>query len=93
MSRTDLVQDIAELFRETGQAHHAAFIDTDGADPDWAIWYAGYLQDSLGGLLEATFVKSELVYLLIAASKEQDLRAPGSNWTRYYAKFFVERYV
>ena len=34
---------LASLFEETGQAHHRAFEKTDGMDPDWPLWYAGYL--------------------------------------------------
>ena len=38
---------IAKLLRETGHAHHEAFAATDGADPDWPIWYAEYSKDLL----------------------------------------------
>ena len=41
----------------------------------------------------ASFTKSELVYLLILLSNEQPLRAPGANWARYYARFFIDRYA
>ena len=41
------VKQLAELFKQTGEAHHQAFLETDGEDPEWAIWYAGYLQDRL----------------------------------------------
>ena len=40
---TELRTNIVELLRETGRAHHEAFAATDGADPDWPIWYADYL--------------------------------------------------
>jgi hypothetical protein len=30
--------------------------------------------------------------LIVQAAKEQDLRAPGANWPRYWARFFIERY-
>ena len=45
MSGSDLTHSLENLFRETGQAHHQAFLSTNGADPDWPIWYAGYLVD------------------------------------------------
>ena len=80
------------LFRETGKAHHDAFVEVDGADADWPIWYAGYLVDKIGVLLDAKLTKSDLVYLLMVASKEQPIEAPGSDWARYYARFFAERY-
>ena len=36
--------NLVDLLLEAGRAHHAAFAATDGADPDWSIWYADYLQ-------------------------------------------------
>ena len=42
---TELRTNLVDLFREAGHAHHAAFAATDGADPDWPIWYADYLQE------------------------------------------------
>jgi hypothetical protein len=93
MTTGDLVQPLADLFRETREAHHQAFIQTDGRHPDWPMWYADYLHEKLCGLLNAKFTKSELIYMLVLVSKEQPLRAPGSEWTIYYAKWFLERYT
>jgi hypothetical protein len=92
MADPELAGRITDLLRETGEAHHEAFADTDGADPDWAIWYAERMHQRLGALLGATITKSELVYLLMSAGKEQAIRAPGSDWRKYYAQFLVERY-
>src|SRR5918998_466957 len=102
MADANLNQQLQKLFREVGQAHHQAYIETDGEDPEWPIWYAGFLQERLGPLINATFTKSELVYLLILVANElvyllilvaneQPLRAPGADWPNYYAKFFIER--
>jgi hypothetical protein len=93
MSELDVARRLEELFRETGEAHHQAYIETNGADPEWPLWYAGYLQERLGTFLEASFTKSELVYLLIWVANEQPLNAPGADWARYYADFFMQRYA
>jgi hypothetical protein len=93
MAGTVLAGQLEDLFRETGEAHHQAYIETDGADPEWPLWYADYLQERLGLLLDANFTKSELVYLLIRVAHEQPLSAPGANWARYYARFFIQRYA
>jgi hypothetical protein len=93
MAGTDLAQQLEELFREAGEAHHRAYIETDGADPEWPLWYADYLRERLGALLGATFTRSQLVYLLILVASEQPLNAPGANWARYYARFFITRYT
>jgi hypothetical protein len=93
MMETDLTGQLEGLFREVGEAHHQAYIETDGSDPEWPLWYANYLRERLGGLLDASFTKSELVHLLVLVASEQPLRAPGANWARYYAKKFFALYA
>ena len=93
MTEADLAQQLEGLFREVGEAHHQAYIETDGADPEWPLWYADYLRDRLAPLLDASFTRSELVYLLVMVANEQPLTAPGANWARYYAKFFIRLYT
>jgi hypothetical protein len=93
VTEMDLAGQLEELFRETGEAHHQAYIETDGADPEWPLWYADYLQERLGLLLDASFTKSELVYLLIWVATEQPLSAPGANWARYYARKLLTLYT
>ncbi len=88
-----LTDRLAAVFRETGEAHHQAFIRTDGEDPEWPLWYADYLIGKLPKLLHTSFTKSELVYLLMRLSKEQPREAPGADWKRYYARFFAENYT
>ena len=89
----DVTRQLEELFREASEAHHQAYIETDGADPEWPLWYADYLRGKLAPLLDATFTKSELVYMLILVANEQPLTAPGANWARYYAKKFLSLYA
>lgn len=93
MTEQDLGQRLEGLFHEVGEAHHQAYIETDGADPEWPLWYADYLRDRLAPLLDASFTRSELVYLLVMVANEQPLAAPGANWARYYAKFFIRLYA
>ncbi|MBW2546331.1 MAG: glutathione S-transferase N-terminal domain-containing protein [Deltaproteobacteria bacterium] len=64
MSNEIQIKQLAELFKKTGQAHHQAFIETDGEDPDWPIWYAGYLEDRLTPFLAAPITRSRLVFCL-----------------------------
>ena len=92
MATTNLTLQLKELFRETGHAHHEAFADVDGADPDWPTWYAGHMHRRLCTLLQADFTRSELIYLLVLVDRERSERAPGAEWTGYYARFFLNRY-
>jgi len=80
---------IADLLRETGEAHHEAFIETDGADPEWPIWYAGYLQERLGQQLDRQFTRSELVYLLVLAERDHAAEAPAEPWPDFYAQVLL----
>ena len=89
----EIFKKLKDLFRETARAHHAAYIETDGYHPDWPIWYAEKMHEELTEILRAKFTKSELIYLLVLVDKEQALKAPGSYWPIYYAKFFIDRYL
>jgi glutaredoxin len=84
------VKQLAELFKQTGDAHHQAFIETDGEDPEWAIWYAGYLQDRLEPFLAAPLTRSRLVFCLIGADDEHRATESDVPWPEYYARRFLE---
>jgi hypothetical protein len=89
----DILTRLEELFREVSEAHYQAYIETDGADPEWPLWYAEHCRERLGAELDAAFTKSELVYMLVLVANEQPLRAPGATWSKYYAKFFHGLYA
>jgi hypothetical protein len=92
LSQTDRLQQLAALLRETGRAHHQAYSRTNGEDPEWPLWYAGYLLERIAPLFDTPFTRSELVYLLVAAEREQATRDPGADWSEFYAKFFLTRH-
>ena len=91
MSELDLAGRLEDLFRETGEAHHQAYIETDGADPGGRCGMPGTSRRG-SALLEASFTRSELVYLLIWVANEQPLNALARTG-RYYADFFLQRYA
>ena len=88
----ELRNNLVDLFLETGRAHHTAFAATDGADPDWPIWYAEHLQKPIADALQTPFTKSQLIYCVMDADFEQTARAPESDWPEFYADQFIERY-
>ncbi len=88
-----LIKFLADMFRDCGEAHRLAFGDKSSEDTEWPLWYADFLMNRLTKRLKAKFTKSELVYLLVAADREQEFRAPGADWPGYYAKFFYDRYL
>lgn len=93
MTDPQLQPALSQLFRDTAQAHHAAFAATDGADPDWPIWYADHLQEPLQQLADMEFYKSQLIYCLMNADFEYVARRPDTDWPNFYADEFVEHFA
>ena len=89
-TQTVLTQQLENLFRETGSAHHKAFIATKGDDAEWPAWYADYLFDKLRSIFSSPFTKSELVYLFVKTEKERQKYSPGSDWPSFYSRAFIE---
>jgi len=83
-------QPVIDLIRASGPAHHQAYLQTNGDDPEWPLWYADYLYADLQRLLERKFTKSELVYWLVRADKEFRAQSPAMDWPTYYAMQFEE---
>jgi NAD(P)H-hydrate epimerase len=71
-----------------GEAHHDAFAATDGADPEWPLWYAHRMAGRARALLGSDLTESRLVFLLVAAARRP--LEEGQSWPRAYARFMVE---
>ena len=82
--------ELAALLKETGAAHHDAYLASDGIDPEWASWYAPYLQARLGDSLGRSVTRSELTYLLVRAERQQAAEADPSPWPEFYASVLLE---
>jgi hypothetical protein len=84
---TDTEEQISRLLREAGETHHRVFRIVDGADDDWASWYADWLisLSELPALLGVKPVRSELVYLLVSLDKEYTAKQQDQPWEAYYA--------
>lgn len=82
-------QELAALFQEAGHAHHEAFLATDGADPEWPLWYADYLYPKLANPFDGGLTKSLIVYLLMHADRAHQTTAPDMPWPNYYAECFL----
>jgi len=93
MHDTALNARLRDLFEEVGEAHHNAFVDEGGADPEWPLWYADYLQAPIGNALDVDFLKSRLIYWLMDADFEHQVRAPDTVWQSFYTDQFIERFA
>jgi hypothetical protein len=78
---------IARLLQEVAETHHRVFRITDGADDDWASWYADWLLNlsELPLLLGARPVRSHLVHALVQLDRDYTREAPEGEWPDYYA--------
>ena len=77
---------VSDLLHEAAETHHRVFRITEGADDDWASWYAQWLVtlSELPELLGDAIVRSELTYLLVRLDKEYTERSPDERWEDYY---------
>lgn len=76
---------LAELLAAAGAAHHEAFVATDGADPEWPLWYAEFLLGRMGEHVDDPMTKSQLVYLLVGADRAH--AGSSEPWPEFYARF------
>ena len=58
-------KELSELFMETGKNHHHAFEMSEGKDPEWPLFYSGYLQARIWDRLGRIPSRSELIYHLL----------------------------
>jgi len=91
----DRATKVGELLHEAGETHHIVFRITDGADDDWASWYADWLvnHSELPDLLGAKPVRSELVHALVQLDRDYGAESPDQPWESWYAERVVERFA
>jgi hypothetical protein len=89
------VDQVRDLLHEAAETHHIVYRITDGADLDWASWYADWLVrlSELPHLLGRPPVRSELVYLLVSLDKEHTSLSAPEPWEDYYARRIVEHFA
>ena len=82
---------VADLLTEAAETHHRVYRITDGADADWATWYARWLVDlsELPDVLGRRVVPSELTFLLVLLDREVSAQPPDEPWPRFYARRIV----
>jgi len=83
---------VGALLDETIDAHHLAFEDVDGYDPEWPLWYAEYMQGKLIDSFGLSITKSELVYFLVDAEIKRSKMKTDKKWTQVYAELFIDKY-
>lgn len=83
-------EELEALLVETGHRHHEAYRESDGVDPEWAQWYASYLQARVWDGLGRIFTRSELTHLLIRGNREAQESDDPSQWPAIYTRLLRE---
>jgi hypothetical protein len=85
---------ISELLHEAGDVHHTVYRITDGADDDWASFYADWLisHSELPETLGAAPTRSHLVHELVECERTFAETSPGSGWEDFYAERIIGRF-
>jgi hypothetical protein len=91
---TTALESISSLLHEAGETHHRVFRIVDGADDDWASWYADWLVhlSELPDVLGLKPVRSELTYLLVSLDKQYIAEQPAKSWEDYYAQRIADHF-
>ena len=84
-------QSLADLLRQTGERHHAAYVESDGYDPEWPLWYAGFIQAHLWDRCGRLPSRSELTHLLMSAERAHAESGSDEPWPVSYARFLLPR--
>ena len=90
---TETAQAVAELLHEAAETHHVVYRISDGDDPDWASWYAGWLLDlsELPQALGARPVRNHLVHALVQLDRDHVAAGGEERWEAFYARGLLER--
>jgi len=90
----DRVARVSGLLHEAGETHHRVFRITEGADDDWATWYADWLvnHSELSQILGHEPVRSELTWMLVQLDKDYTATRPPDRWEDWYAEAVVRHF-
>lgn len=91
---TTTLEAIASALAGAERAHAAAFASVNGEDPDWAVFYAGWLVDRslLLSLVESPPERNALSEALADIDRRYVAENPDESWDRYYARDLIERF-
>jgi hypothetical protein len=78
------------VLRGAGEAHHAAYADTDGDDPEWALWYASHVIGDLRAVLHRPeLTLSRLVWAFVSCDDAYSAGRRELPWHGFYADCFI----
>ena len=87
-------QRIGELLHEAAEVHHVVYRITDGADDDWASFYADWLieHSELPDVLGGRPTRSHLVHELVDSDRAHSEQSADQPWEAFYAERILARF-
>jgi hypothetical protein len=91
----EVTEQISALLQEAAETHHRVYRIVDGADDDWASWYAWWLINlsELPSLLGVKPVRSDLICLLVALDRRYSADQATEPWPAFYAREFQAHFT
>lgn len=91
----EVTEQIGALLQEAAETHHRVYRIVDGADDDWASWYAWWLINlsELPSLLGVTPVRSDLICLLVTLDRRYADEQQAGPWPAFYAREIQAHYA
>ncbi len=90
----NMVDRLEAALAPIGPAHHAAYIETDGDDPEWPLWYARHAGAEVREILsQPDLTESRLVWAFVSAADAHKSQDPAVPWPRFYAEWFARELV
>lgn len=90
----DRTRRVSDLLHEASEVHHVVYRITDGADDDWASFYADWLIDhsELPEIVGSAPTRSHLVHELVESERAFADAAPVARWQDFYAERIIDRF-
>lgn len=79
------VEELTAMLSTTAHHHHQAFHESDGIDPDWALWYASHLQGIMWDRAGEIPTRAKLVQILMNSDEEFVASGSTDEWHPFYA--------
>ncbi len=89
MNAEQRLSALVDLLTQIGDSHHQAFLATDGADPEWPLWYSQYLQGKVDSFLDVSPTRSKLVQCLLNADEAYSSQSGDEPWADFYANYMI----
>ena len=91
----EVTEQVGALLQEAAETHHRVYRIVDGADDDWASWYAWWLINlsELPSLVGVTPVRSDLICLLVTLDRRYTAERQTGPWPAFYAREIQSHYA